>query len=147
MRSLLTVLLCLALAPVAFAQGNKVSPAEEQAIKDLVAKYHSARDLDDPAAIGALFTTDADQLVSTGEWRHGRDELVAGMMKSTQQRPGKRTITVETIRQIQPGIAIADARYVIEEAGGDRRMWSTFVVVKSDQGWKIAALRNMLPAK
>src|SRR5512135_60493 len=99
MKTLLTALLCLALVPVAFAQGNKVSPQEEQAIKELVAKYHAARDLDDPVAIGALFTADADQLVSTGEWRHGRDELVAGMMKSTQQRPGKRTITVDTIRQ------------------------------------------------
>jgi uncharacterized protein (TIGR02246 family) len=147
MKTLLTALMCLALVPVALAQGNQVSPSEEQAIKELVARYHAARDLEDAVAIGALFTADADQLVSTGEWRHGRDELVAGMMRSTQQRPGKRTITVDAIRQIQPGIALADARYVIEDTTGDRRMWSTFLVVQSDQGWRIAALRNMLPAK
>ena len=121
---------------------------DTQAIKELVAKYHAARDLDDPKAIGAIFTADADQLVSSGEWRRGRDELVTGMMKSTQQRPGRRTITVETVRLLQTGLAIADARYVIEEEGAEtRRMWSTFLAVRTDQGWKIAALRNMLPAK
>ena len=148
LTTLLATLLCLAVAPLAWAQAGKVAPTDEQAIKDLVARYHAARDLDDPAKIGALFTADADQLVSTGEWRHGRDELVKGMMKSTQQRPGKRTITVETTRLIQPGIALADARYVIEETGAEaRRMWSTFLVVRTDDGWRIAALRNMLPAK
>ena len=141
-----TALLCLCLAPAALAQ-SALPPADVQAIKDLVARYHAARDLDDPKAIGALFTASADQLVSTGEWRHGRDELVKGMMKSTQQRPGKRTITVETVREVATGVAIADARYLIEEATGERRMWSTFLVVRTKDGWKIDALRNMLPAK
>jgi uncharacterized protein (TIGR02246 family) len=148
MRLLLTALCCLALAPLVLAQTPAITSADEQAIKDLVARYHTARDLDDPAAIGALFTADADQLVSTGEWRRGREALVQGMMKSTQARPGKRTITVETVRMLGPSVAIADARYVIEEEGGEpRRMWSTFVVERTVQGWKIAALRNMLPAK
>ena len=30
--------------------------------------------------------------------------------------------------------------------GNDRRMWSTFVMVKEADGWRIAAIRNMLPA-
>jgi hypothetical protein len=29
---------------------------------------------------------------------------------------------------------------------GDRRMWSTFVMVKEAGEWRIAAIRNMLPA-
>ena len=148
MKTLLTALLCLALTPVAWAQVATISPADEQAIKDLVASYHAARSLDDPKAIGALFMADADQLVSTGEWRRGRDALVQGMMKSTQARPGTRTITVETVRILSPGVAIADARYVIEEDGAEpRRMWSTFLAVRTIQGWKIGALRNMLPAQ
>jgi uncharacterized protein (TIGR02246 family) len=148
MKTLWTVLLCLALTPMAWAQAAKISPADEQAIKELVARYHAARDLDDPKAIGALFTADADQLVSTGEWRHGREALVQGMMQSTQTRPGTRTITVETVRLLDAGVAIADARYVIEEDGGEpRRMWSTFLAARTADGWRIAALRNMLPAK
>jgi uncharacterized protein (TIGR02246 family) len=148
MRLLLTALCCLALTPLVSAQTPVITAADEQAIKDLVARYHAARDLDDPAAIGALFTDEADQLVSTGEWRRGREALVQGMMRSTQSRPGKRTITVETVRLLAPSVALADARYVIEEQGGEpRRMWSTFLAVRGRDGWRIAALRNMLPAK
>ncbi|TDI72183.1 MAG: DUF4440 domain-containing protein, partial [Bacteroidetes bacterium] len=30
--------------------------------------------------------------------------------------------------------------------GTARKMWSTFIVVRNEDGWKIAAIRNMLPA-
>lgn len=147
MTRLLTALLCLALAPSAWAQPS-LSPADQQAVRDLVGKYNAARDLDDPAAIEALFTADADQLVSSGEWRRGRQALVGGMRKSTQSNPGRRTLTVETVRPLTPDVAIADARYDIEEqAGATRRMWSTFLAVRTADGWRIAALRNMLPTK
>mgnify|MGYP001052829227 FL=1 len=147
MRVPLTALLCLALAPAAWAQPS-LSPADEQAVKELVGRYNAVRDLDDPAAIEALFTADADQLVSSGEWRRGRQALVDGMRKSTQSNPGRRTLTVDTVRPLTTDVAIADARYEIEEQGGaTRRMWSTFLAVRTANGWRIAALRNMLPAK
>lgn len=147
MKLLLTALLCFALTPAAWAQPS-LSPADEQAVKDLVGRYNAARDLDDPAAIEALFTADADQLVSSGEWRRGRQALVDGMRKSTQSNPGRRTLAVDTVRPLTPDVAIADARYEIEGQGGTtRRMWSTFLAVRTAGGWRIAALRNMLPAK
>ena len=84
-----------------------------------------------PAAVGALFTSDADQLVSSGEWRRGRDgarQRHAGVVGATG---GTRTIALETIRFPARDVAIADGRYEITGgAGGDRRMWSTFVMVR-----------------
>ena len=56
---------------------------------------------------------------------------------------GKRTIAVSSIRHLGPGVAIADGPYEI----GERKMWTCFVVVKSGGEWKIAAIRNMLPAR
>jgi hypothetical protein len=56
---------------------------------------------------------------------------------------GKRTITVESVRFLAPGVALADARYEI----GDRKMWTTLLITKEKSGWRIAAIRNMLPAK
>ena len=101
----------------------------------------------DPAAVGALFTSDADQLVSSGEWRRGRDALVKGTLASSQRTGGNRTITLETIRFPSKGVAIADGRYeIIGGAGGDRRMWSTFVMTREAETWRIDAIRNMLPA-
>ena len=45
-------------------------------------------------------------------------------------------------------VAIADGRYEIagRQGGATRKMWSTFVMARQADGWKIAAIRNMLPA-
>jgi hypothetical protein len=46
-------------------------------------------------------------------------------------------------------VVVADGRYELSAlAGGEtRKMWSTFVLVEENGKWKIAAIRNMLPAK
>lgn len=121
---------------------------EETAIRQVVKKYVDAREQQDPKAIAALFTADADQLVSSGEWRKGRDALVRGTMASSRNTGGTRTVTVESIRVVAPGVAIADGRYEIAglAGGATRKMWSTFVMKRDPEGWRIAAIRNMLPA-
>jgi uncharacterized protein (TIGR02246 family) len=122
------------------AQTGKTS-ADDAAVRDMVKRYADARDVSDPKAIGALFSDDADQLVSTGEWRKGKDALVRGMLASSARETGKRTLAVETVRFLGSDVAIADARYEI----GDRKMWSTFIMKRASGGWRIAAIRNMLP--
>src|SRR2546423_11026031 len=103
----------LLVATALWAQG----PSDEAAIREVVKKYVDARDNKDAKAIEALFTSDADQLVSNGEWRKGRPDVVKGTMASSQNAPGKRTIQVETVRFIAPGVALADGRYEIAGAG------------------------------
>ena len=134
-------------APVASQQPP--TPADEAAIRDLVRRYAGAREARDPAAIAALFTPDADQLVSSGEWRRGRDVLVNGALASSARTGGTRTLDVDHLRMVGPDVAIADARYEISglDGGATRRMWSTFVMVRAQDGWHITAIRNMLPAQ
>ena len=142
-----TVILCLmCVLPTTASQQSSREPRDEAAIKDLVGGYNAARDKEDPAAIQSLFTSDADQLVSSGEWRRGREQLVEGMLRSSRNNPGQRTLTVETVRFLSSDIAIADARYEIEGAA-TRQMWSTFVAVRTPDGWRLSAIRNMLPAR
>ena len=149
MRIAMGVLAFLVLVPCVTAQNRAAEPGLETAAREMVAKYAAAREMSDVKAIGALFTDDADQLVSSGEWRKGRDALVRGMIESSKQNTGARTLTVETVRQLAPGVALADARYEIAGTAGaaSRRMWSTFLVVRTPEGWRIAAIRNMLPGK
>ena len=108
----------------------------------------------DAKLLEALFTADADQLVTTGEWRQGRDNVVRGGLASSQANPGSRQITIEAVRFVAPGVAIADGRYEITDAQATapRRMRTTFVVVRSaaasaagTDAWRIAAIRNMAP--
>jgi uncharacterized protein (TIGR02246 family) len=140
--SLLAVLIVALLA----APQSTPPAADEAAVRDLVSQYANGREKGDPAAVAALFTADADQLVSSGEWRRGRDVLVKGVLSSTQAG-GKRTTTVETVRFLTPDTAIVDARYeIVGGAYVERRMWSSFVMARTKSGWRIAAIRNMLPA-
>lgn len=140
--SLIAALFVIASAPGAQAEDDS------EAIRALVGRYAAARESRDPQAIRKLFTADADQLVSSGVWRRGSEALVEGMLSSSRRNPGTRTLTVETVRFPAPGVAVADARYVIAGSDGaaDRKMWSTFVCLRTDDGWRIAAIRNMLPA-
>jgi uncharacterized protein (TIGR02246 family) len=140
------VLLLLSIRPVgAQTAGN---PGEESAVREVVRRYVDARELRDPKAVAALFTPNDDQLVSSGEWRKGRETLVRGMLASSEQNSGKRTIVVETVRFLTPTVALADGRYEIARGSNSetRKMWSTFVMTKSADGWRIDAIRNMLPA-
>ena len=123
-------------------------PDDTEAVEGLIDRYAAARESRDDSEIRTLFTAGADQLVSSGEWRRGRETLVAGMLGSSRRNPGQRTLTVETVRFPTERVALADARYVIKGSGGnpDRKMWSTFVCLLTDAGWRISAIRNMLPA-
>jgi uncharacterized protein (TIGR02246 family) len=115
----------------------------------VVTAYVEARDRADAAAIAALFTEDADQLVSSGEWRRGRTALVQGTLASSKANPGARTIAIQTVRFPTPDVAIADGEYTIAAgtAAADRKMWTSFVMVRTGSTWRISAIRNMLPAK
>jgi len=135
---------CLATLTRAPAAG----PDDEAAIRAVVARYVDAREARDPEAIAALFTADADQLVSDGTWRKGRDDLVRGMLASSQRTGGRRSITVESVRLLGPDVALVDGRYrQTGLAGGkDRDLWTTILLKRDPTGWRIAAVRNMLPA-
>jgi uncharacterized protein (TIGR02246 family) len=137
----------LVLAAVAVLPLLAQKATEESAVRDLVARYVDARDHPDAKSIEALFTADADQLVSSGEWRRGREAVVRGTMASSANE-GKRTITVETVRFVDAGVAIADGRYEVTGTNGGppRRMWTSIICARTPGGWRIAAIRNMLPA-
>jgi uncharacterized protein (TIGR02246 family) len=147
MRVITTSLVALAFfIPGADQAGSTGASKDDRAVRAVVRQYVEAREARDPKAVAALFTADADQLVSSGEWRLGRDNVVTGSLASSAQTGGKRTIDVERVRLVSSEVAIADGRYAIVGDGNDRRMWSTFVMVKASGSWRIAAIRNMLPA-
>lgn len=141
------LLLCALLLTAAPSAQAPAGDGDRAALEALVARYNAARDNEDAAAIRALFTADADQLVSSGEWRRGLEPLVEGMLRSSRTNPGDRTLTVEAVRLLSPDVALTDARYEIAGDGGTRRMWSTFVAVRTADGWRLTAIRNMLPAR
>ncbi|MFN0087026.1 MAG: YybH family protein [Blastocatellia bacterium] len=121
---------------------------DEAAIREVVRQYVDARERIDPKAVEQLFTSDADQLVSSGEWRKGREAVVRGTMASSSNSGGKRSITLESVRFLASDVAIADGRYELTglAGGATRNMWTTLVLKRTGKEWRISAIRNMLPA-
>jgi uncharacterized protein (TIGR02246 family) len=140
----LSIGLMVSAAGVFPAKGAQVTA--DAAVRSVVKTYLDARERGDAAAIGALFTADADQLVSSGEWRKGREAIVKGTLGSSKQNAGTRVIAIESVRFPSADVAIADGRYEIVGTGTERRMWTSFVMVRIKDQWQIAAIRNMLPA-
>lgn len=147
MRPALLCVIAYAIAASSFGQASS-NAAGEAAVRDVVQKYMDARDQRDATALAALFTSDVDQLVSSGEWRRGREAVVKGTLGSSQSTGGKRTITVESVRFLAPDVALADGRYELTGLanGETRKMWTTIILKHDPDGWHIAAIRNMLPA-
>lgn len=135
------LLLCVAAAATLCAE------RDDAAVRRVVARYMQARNTRNPEALRDLFTPDADQLVSSGEWRKGLPELIRGMQASSQKEAPQSSIAVESVRLIQPDVAIADGRYETTASNGTaRHMWTTIILKRAQGEWRIAAIRNMLPS-
>lgn len=128
-------------------QTATAKPTDESAVREVVRKYVDARERSDAAAIRALFTEDADQLTSSGEWRRGREAVVKGSLASSAANTGTRTIAVDSVRFPAAGVALADGAYTIAGGTATRNMRTSFVLVRTDGVWLIAAIRNMLPTQ
>jgi hypothetical protein len=146
MRLVLLIIGCTLFTTPIWAQNPNIK--EEKSIYVLIDNYSKARENKDAGLLKKILMPDIDQLVSSGEWRVGIDVALAGMMNSSKRRPGSRSIKIDKIKFLTSTSAIADARYEIQnEDGTSRRMWSSFIVAEDKGEWKIAAIRNMLPAK
>ena len=146
MTLLVVCVFTIAAAMPVFTQGKFANPNDEQAVREVVRKYVEARERADAAAVRALFTEDADQLTSSGEWRRGREDVVKGSLASSASNTGTRTITIDSVRFPAPAIALADGAYTIGSGSTARHMRTSFVLIRGDGVWLITAIRNMLPA-
>lgn len=143
MRSLLIVLCLVVAGSAAAAQTPSSASADDAAVREIVQRYTQARELSDPKAIAALFTAEADQYTSAGEWRRGVTQLVQGMLETSTRNPGVRAIEIQAVRFITPDVAIVDGAYRAGQA--DRPLWTTIVVRRVAAGWRIEAIRNSAP--
>ena len=146
MTRLATLFLALAAVLAVSAQGDRA--ADETAIRAVIQAFLDTREKNDAAALGALLTEDVDQQQTSGNVRRGREAVVTGSLATQQSTGGRRTITVDSLRFVGADVAIADGRYdsVGRADGTDQRMLTSMVLRREGGGWKIAAIRNMLPA-
>ena len=138
--ALLALLLALPAAAATAQTGG-----DDAAIREVVRRYVEARTAEDPKQIEALFTREADQHTTAGEWRRGRGAVVPGTLRSSANNPGTRRIVIEAVRFLTPDVAIVDGPYEIGDGADVRRNWTTLVMQREGGAWRIAAIRNALP--
>src|SRR6185436_20247214 len=85
-----------------YGQNTSVSDKLQKEITFLIDQYSQARENRDTGLLKIILTAGVDQLVSTGEWRVGIKAAVEGMIKSSANNPGTRTLLVEKIQAITP---------------------------------------------
>lgn len=141
MRTSIVTCVCAFLPLAVWAQDRPSGGRDEAAVRAVVDTYVEARESKDPSAIAALFTEDADQFNSAGEWRRGREAIVKGTLQSSQRNSGARSITLKAVRFPASDVAIADGEYVI----GTQRLWTTLVLARQGETWRITAIRNSAP--
>jgi uncharacterized protein (TIGR02246 family) len=147
-----TLALCAAIATLgcqAAGAQDAGRSADETAIRAVIQAFLDTREANDVAALAALLTADVDQQQTSGNVRRGRDAVVSGSLATQQTTGGTRTITVDSIRFVAPDVALADGRYdsIGRADGTDRHMLTAMVLRRERDGWKIAAIRNMLPTE
>ena len=104
----ITLLLLSHLACIIVLSGQdiKVNDKLQKEITSLIDQYSQAREKRDTALLKTILTPGVDQLVSTGEWRVGLNAAIEGMMKSSANSPGTRTLHVEKIQTISPHLLL-----------------------------------------
>jgi uncharacterized protein (TIGR02246 family) len=146
---ILTALVLMMTAFGAPAQQNEDSRAADEAeIRRVVAAFIATREADDSDSLRVLLTEDADQQVTSGALRSGREAVVEGSLTTTRDTGGERRISVESLRFVTPDVAIVDGAYdILGRRDGDRHYRTTMVMKREAGAWKIAAIRNMQPVE
>jgi len=143
-RTFFIFFFCLMIPIAIYAQVIITNNTNKQKIYTLIDQYLKARENKNEDILRSLLDTDVDQLVSSGVWRIGIEECVNGMMRSSTNNPGKRSIVVNKIKLLNLETGIADAKYeIVNTDGSVRRMWSAFILVLKEDKWLIAGIRNM----
>jgi uncharacterized protein (TIGR02246 family) len=148
MRTAFAAVFMLALTLPGFAQTPAGGAGDEAAIRKVIQQQDDARNTSNWKALSALFTDDADQLTSAGEWRNGRAEIEKGIAQTMTgtYKGAKYATTIDRVRMVAPNVAIADGAFEIQNiaGGGSRRGQSANLMVKSGGRWRIAASRSMV---
>jgi uncharacterized protein (TIGR02246 family) len=129
---------------------SDLAPDDRAAVENIVSRLEAAWNAMDGAAFGAPFAEDADFVTIRAEHFRGRPAIAAGhtAIFQTIYAGSTNRYTVETVRQVRPGVALAHVRAELNAPTGPLagRHHARFSVLltKEASGWEIAAFHNTL---
>jgi uncharacterized protein (TIGR02246 family) len=124
-----------------------VIPEEERPFWESAQAFLDAFSNRDSAAIGELFTPDAEFLDEFGELTVGRENIVAMFQEvfDTAAESRVEEILIERVRRISDTVALEDGYVVSTDVSGGPRFTSRYVALHSkgtDDVWRINTLKD-----
>ena len=144
----------LAVTAMAVPVLGQGSPADEAAIRKLMASMVTAWTTGDAKSLAAVYTIDADYGSSTGFTANGRAEIeqayvgqFAGVYKGTTLK-----LTITNVRFLTPDVAIVNAAFEVTGVRGPggqpappRKGANMSIMVRTKGEWLMAAHRGWVP--
>jgi uncharacterized protein (TIGR02246 family) len=121
---------------------------DEQAIQQVLTKLEAAWNANDPEVYAALFAENATFIQIYGGQLDGRRAIEAShrVILDTIYKGSEARFTVQSIRTIRPGVAVAFTRAHLSYYQGDKPLEMdtrpTFIMSKEPAGWQIVACQN-----
>jgi uncharacterized protein (TIGR02246 family) len=146
MRKLWMLATAVVLLVPGMAAQKTASTTDQEAIKKVVAEYTEAWNKHDGRALSMFYAQDGDLVSATGSKSKGRVEIEKAVARdfSSRSQAGKRTATIQSVRVIKPGVALADVAFeTVGAPGAEGKGYSTLIMTKQDGRWWIAAQREM----
>jgi uncharacterized protein (TIGR02246 family) len=153
-KTILMALVLIAIPAAASWAKAESNPADEAAIKKLVAGFNECFNRKDAPACGALYTEDGDFTSVRGDSNHGRADVQKHYQTvfTTFLKNAHRTDKVRSVRFITPTIASVDTEWELtgatspnasEAAPATRQGLLTWIVTKHEGKWYISVFHEL----
>ena len=122
--------------------------AEEEAVRSLVEQMMQGWAAGSGDSFAAPFTEDADYVTFGGDHLQGRPAIAAAHQRLFDNAKGSKLQTqVTRVRPLSPGVVVAHGTGGVlwpgqTDLAAERRSIQTYVVVRRDGRWRIAAFQN-----
>jgi uncharacterized protein (TIGR02246 family) len=125
-----------------------MTSSDDRAVRDTIRALYTAWAANDADTLAALYVEDAT-VVQPGTYRQNRDDVRAGMAAAFAGPLRGSTVIdeVHSVRLLGDAAAVVISEGGVVRAGeaelpGDRAVRATWVLVKQDGTWRIAAYHN-----